>query len=101
VFVRVQRRRGLGRLSVSPAQFQPISEGPLRLEADTGSPGIRELILLSLNLKGKIFVVKHLDVQMKQTRESFKRIPSNLPAEQALSMLLKGSPPLQASARLR
>jgi hypothetical protein len=78
---------------------QLVARGHFIWEQAQVSPGIWELTLLSVNLKGRILVVKHLDVQMKETRQSFKRIPSPMAAEQAISMLLKGGPPLQASAK--
>lgn len=62
------------------------------------SPGIWELTLLSMNLKGKIMVLKNLDVQMKETHRSFKRVPSHLNTAQAVSMLLGDGMKLQASA---
>ena len=61
------------------------------------SPGIWELTLLSVSLKGKIMLVKNLDLQMKETHRSFKRVPSDLSAAQAVSMLLGDGMELQAS----
>ena len=62
-------------------------------------PGVWELTLLSVNLKGKIFLVKNLDVQTKETHRSFKRLPDHLSATQAISMLLGHEMGLEVSAK--
>ena len=61
------------------------------------SPGIWELTLLSVSLKGKIMVVKNLDLQMEETHRSFKRVSAQLSAAEAVSMLLGDGMELQAS----
>ena len=63
------------------------------------SPGIWELTLLSVSLKGKIFVVKNLDLQMKETHRCFKRVSDHLNAAQAVSMLLERDKRMEEAAK--
>jgi hypothetical protein len=69
----VRLRRG-GRFSMEQAQV---------------SPGVWKLTLLSADVHGKIFLVKNLNLQMKEIHQSFKRVRDDLSAAEAVSMLLE------------
>ena len=61
------------------------------------NPGIWEPSVFSVNVKGKVLVVKNLNLQTKETHRNFKRLPGRLDTAQAVSMLLGDRAQLQAS----
>jgi hypothetical protein len=73
--------------------------GHFSMEQAQVSPGSWELTSLSASVKGKIFLIKNLNLQMKEIHRSFKRVPDHLNAEQALSMLLGRRTASQASGK--
>lgn len=56
-------------------------------QAEVGK-GCWRTTLLAVDLTGRIFLIKSLQVHMKQTSEAFRRVASNLSVPQAVAMLL-------------
>ena len=85
-------------VKIDGALFRPVSlgwgiavrlypGGHFRLEQSEVAKDRWRTTLLSVDLRGRILLVKRLDVHLRQTRRSFEAVPQNLTLAQAVRML--------------